>query len=731
MSKSNSKRLPKPLRDILERDEQYKKIAESYQTIRQYDFSKRSDISEYERRINEKFEIGNKRSIKELKPADGLRDLDRAGIQLKKRKSAVLKYAQAANDRFSGKYGKLCIPDELLRLNAAPVGITFGTCEFRYHNDVATALWILDQLEACGNMIKAFDLFPDRRLARDSVMIPPITDSCHSDEVLLCMVYIIRKIDIQDDGTGMTPMQRFREIVKLIDPCAIRRAVNRFESKMWENFDAVLYGIDYYRQRQLKDADELYSTVEACHKFNVEKIRIYQQSNFPKAPPSLVLSTFKPDSPAINQEVENFIFEENRQERLADATLKMAAHVDDTLDNIERAEFGMELVCLLGSYLFGEFEVFKDIEMPAEIKERILSLTIDDPYEICFAHMYMLVADIESVWLYNQAVAVLYAAVALLPWCGIWQEDRGWICPADDFSEECFPADDEGLETEAEEVPITIDYTDALSELYQKRYRDKGLWADPAIVPRQSVKKVNLPQMVYALTGTVIPRRPNDNAEVADRLQNCGVRASQRIMLGQYVLLASTHTGRTSFPDENIPSDTPESGEAELKDRIIKLRAENARLDSVLKETFNEKNAEKRRADSAEAQLEKNRAEIAELRSIIYDRSAFLQGERKSRVRLPYAVKNKITIFGGHEVWLHAIKPLLEGVRYVGPDEKPNMSILMNTDVIWLQTNVMAHSFYNKVLDVARTHNIPVRYFSYSGAEKCAEQLALDDMESE
>lgn len=40
----------------------------------------------------------------------------------------------------------------------------------------------------------------------------------------------------------------------------------------------------------------------------------------------------------------------------------------------------------------------------------------------------------------------------------------------------------------------------------------------------------------------------------------------------------------------------------------------------------------------------------------------------------------------------------------------------------------ISHSAYYKIMDTVRTHNIPVHYFSYASAEKCAEQLELFDV---
>ena len=85
-------------------------------------------------------------------------------------------------------------------------------------------------------------------------------------------------------------------------------------------------------------------------------------------------------------------------------------------------------------------------------------------------------------------------------------------------------------------------------------------------------------------------------------------------------------------------------------------------------------------------------------------------------------------VFGGHLSWLKAIRPLLPNVRFVEPSAQPNAGLIMNADVIWIQTNAMSHSDFYKIIDVVRKHNIELHYFTYASAEKCAEQFALNDM---
>ena len=61
----------------------------------------------------------------------------------------------------------------------------------------------------------------------------------------------------------------------------------------------------------------------------------------------------------------------------------------------------------------------------------------------------------------------------------------------------------------------------------------------------------------------------------------------------------------------------------------------------------------------------------------------------------------------------------------------PNADLIRRADVIWIQTNALSHAYFYKIIDEARKHHVPVRYFSYASAGKCAEQLVRADMDEQ
>jgi hypothetical protein len=46
---------------------------------------------------------------------------------------------------------------------------------------------------------------------------------------------------------------------------------------------------------------------------------------------------------------------------------------------------------------------------------------------------------------------------------------------------------------------------------------------------------------------------------------------------------------------------------------------------------------------------------------------------------------------------------------------------------VWIQSNAISHRQYYAIIDEVRKIGVPVRYFLYASARKCAEQVVLDE----
>ena len=84
----------------------------------------------------------------------------------------------------------------------------------------------------------------------------------------------------------------------------------------------------------------------------------------------------------------------------------------------------------------------------------------------------------------------------------------------------------------------------------------------------------------------------------------------------------------------------------------------------------------------------------------------------------------------GAEVSLPEVKKNLSNPQTGDENMLPNAQLIRQADTIWIQANALSHAYFYRIITEARKYDIPVRYFSFASAEKCAEQLAFVDIES-
>lgn len=124
------------------------------------------------------------------------------------------------------------------------------------------------------------------------------------------------------------------------------------------------------------------------------------------------------------------------------------------------------------------------------------------------------------------------------------------------------------------------------------------------------------------------------------------------------------------------------------------------------------------------------RRELADLREIVFNRESIEEEQAAPETAdvFPYEVQKDTLIFGGHDTWEKAIKPMLTGnVRFISKDLTFDTAIIRHVEVIWVQTNAISHTQYYRVVDTARQYKKPVRYFTNASAEKCAMQVVEND----
>ena len=116
--------------------------------------------------------------------------------------------------------------------------------------------------------------------------------------------------------------------------------------------------------------------------------------------------------------------------------------------------------------------------------------------------------------------------------------------------------------------------------------------------------------------------------------------------------------------------------------------------------------------------------ELIALRETIFQmQSAEEEPAPVDSIIFPYTTTRRICVFGGHDTWRKAIKPMLPEVLFYDRNTLPRPESIRYADIVWIQPNAISHANYYAIINAAREHKVPVRYFGYASARKCAEEL--------
>ena len=102
-----------------------------------------------------------------------------------------------------------------------------------------------------------------------------------------------------------------------------------------------------------------------------------------------------------------------------------------------------------------------------------------------------------------------------------------------------------------------------------------------------------------------------------------------------------------------------------------------------------EKSAEdsKRKLEQQIAVAEAEHRELADLREIVFNRDIVEDADDiavDDAVYL-YTIRKSTVVFGGHETWVKALKPLLKGdIKFIAREMKIDVSLVRYADVIWI-----------------------------------------------
>lgn len=580
---------------------------------------------------------------------------------------------------------------------------------------LASAIWILDNLRRTNRLKDAYQYLPGSSADIWDVWIP--TDfyhPCYDMELLQSVMHTICLSNSLGDEA-----ENFRGLMSLIDPDRIQTAVDKFHALQWQAIGAYLKGEQYFDRETRDFAMEMKS-------LSASNVMILQNDT---------LETRKRD---------------------------LAKRFMDTQD--DRMHFHT-----LFDYSFG-----RCIRKVFGIRElgRALDAEIGDPYELCFALTYLIGTDDDSIWLMHAGTTAARAVCRRLPWRG--------------NPEGKDPEYGYGFDEWDEEEPEELTY-DGNGWLNREPPAEK---VDIYQIGKNG--KDNIAQQIYQLCRGVVPtgmhpfelerqtmkKEGNENADfIADW--------SEILFLSSFQASAANLNrsnwywdpdeyeeeddeedeeagGESSYYDERINKDNAtdrnavdhgkydaggkvdlsgispeESGPAEIgyeeELRKTRLELEKARrqikgLQKALVESRRDADTERAKTERELTTLRMEHRELADLRELVFNQENEIREKPAKEIQYPYETRKRTVVFGGHDTFLKAFRPMLPTVKYVDTAIYSfSPEIVRNADVVWIQNNCISHSQYGNIVRLTRQYGIQLRYFAYASAEKCAEQLVIED----
>jgi len=620
---------------------------------------------------------------------------------------------------------------------------------------LGAAIWILDVIRDCGDIQAVAELLPDH-VDPAEVGMPDIWDPCHSEEMLLGMLSVLQNrnadcvgIRSAEKKTG-SPKNRyymdnytvenlhkqdvpsrsvFQKILKHIPQSSIDKAVDLYMEKYWDITQR------YYKSRCVYAQEET-DIRTGIERFNTEVDRTTQHIANTSESIRSMIQIEKPVIPAMMNGLPAILPQSPMSAALTTASkyqdlIQTTRRLQEAKDELDERwdEIGdriSELWCDSSSFLIKPREWI--VENYGEAIANIWAgIEIEDPYPLCFAVLYLIDQGSDYPWVYYPGVTLFSMTMDTLPWCrtaykgdpeGVW----------DHFNPDTMELIPGPVKVELPKRIKVPELENWNQMQYLDQYEDEMGYQE----------KVSLAQVMYEITGCIMPRSHQRYHPALADLDAYGITGKKAL---HPLIYCMNLLGESKYRSRKIPRiewETDEQMDAapeaesveELKAKIEVLQSENRRLKQVAYETDRELREARRSAEARELKAELDRQELADLRELVYhlQEDVYDAEAESTDIIFPYHNFQRIVVFGGHDSWVREIKPRLPDVRFVDKDMVPNADLIRRADIVWIQANAISHAYYYKILDETRKYSIPVRYFSYASALKCAEQLAEQDM---
>ncbi len=581
--------------------------------------------------------------------------------------------------------------------------------EDSFNYTLGATIWVLDELRRTGKLHDAYDFLPSSRMEIDEIYTPmDFYHPCYEDDLIQSVAHVLDPKNSTGDWTD-----QFDGLMDLLDSEKVTSAVEKFKDLQWKAMEIFLRCIEYYDQKSRRIMQE----IESLQKPN----------------PLMVVRP------------------ENTEERIGELA-------QDGVDlSKDRKHFTSHFEDFIGT---NQRRIMDSRELGKIMNE----FRIEDPFEICFALIYMIGYVDDAIWSMKAGASVVSAAGRMLPW---YVSPEDWDEDEDPWEGMTFDRGNDWLEKTglAEDLKRLYSQGKGGKNLAQRVYGlCKGMMPvgfHPFEEEREQMKTAEDPDadliadqaeilFLSAFQAGAANFRgkhwweseedeflsaPDVEDEVREADAGTDTASAEEIappqIHGMWGMVAKEQGRSTSAEELPEPPAPPPVTEEKMEAPDTSILLERARkeiknLKKALSEISREAEDKENRYEHELKTLRMEHRELADLRELVFNRE---QDQRKvekveKQYSYPYSNRKRTVIFGGHDSFLRAIKPMLPDVRFVDADNITySPEIIRNADVVWIQNNCISHPQYWSIVKNCKLAGVQMRYFAFASAEKCAEQL--------
>lgn len=596
---------------------------------------------------------------------------------------------------------------EWIKSNLLPL-IGCDSLEWEQNTILATAIWILDRLMENGRYQDAASLFPkEEELIAEEM--PAVQDLIHSEYALRSMSWIIRHRN--EDCVGLRKVDGSKIPRYYMDEYTTRR-LHHQDVPSRHRFETILGMIpDHEIELSLERYREVYNDIllrfyRSSIVFAVEEDRLRKMgtANFEGVCNIVndVLSRGKqaatnPSGAVVMDGLQHGGIGMNRAQLLAKQVYDKECVRREEFDRL--GQRWAKIYNAIGFFHTWSKTQREDYFLP-EVTAIWDDMAIHYPYDLCFAYLYLLDHDEPLPWVSAISTTLMKFCAAALPWY-----DLPIICKI-------------GTPTDDESKMSTADIRTA------SHYG--SYFADSYISDADVSKNLNMAQLIYQMTGYLLPRRCYIYPSDIRFLERFGLNGSDfydhALNLLMLINAMKNRTYIAPVPEE--PAHKAEENKDDLQQRISKLELERKQLRQQLCEVQRDAQKVHDELSMLRSTYEKDRYELGELRSLVFQEPCEEYSEEPDNtISFPFRTNKKIVVIGGSDPWCNEMRKKLPDVCFLKLNSQPDPRMLRNADEIWFQRYYLSHSMYVTVKNQVSSYPVKLRYFRARGAVRCAEEL--------